>query len=170
MINELVNDLNNFYQTLLETALPLQQMMAKTLNNLNDDTINTIEQVNSISIHLLTLVSMLIDGQGISNKQFSQPTLTIAQLIQTNFGKNKNYDKQQSGKIKKKRYSCSSILTLKIKGTFRSKTVIDHFFNFGLCHHMIAFFNLLKNYDAQIENYEIIDVFCLIHEGNQYLQ
>ena len=106
MINESVNDLNNFYQTLLETALPLQQMMAKTLNNLNDDTINTIEQVNSISIHLLTLVSMLIDGQGISNKQFSQPAqpaLTIAQLIQTNFGKNKNYDKQQSGKIKKKK-------------------------------------------------------------------
>ena len=98
MINESVNDLNNFYQTLLETALPLQQMMAKTLNNLNDDTINNIELVNSISIHLLTLVSMLVDGQGIL-----QPALTIAQLIQTNFGKNKNYDKQQSGKIKKKK-------------------------------------------------------------------
>ena len=104
MINESVNDLNNFYQTLLETALPLQQMMAKTLNNLNDDTINNIEQVNSISIHLLTLVSMLVDGQGIL-----QPALTIAQLIQTNFGKNKNHDFQQSGKIVQKRYSCSSL-------------------------------------------------------------
>ena len=107
MINESVNDLNNFYQTLLETALPLQQMMAKTLNNLNDDTINNIELVNSISIHLLTLVSMLVDGQGIL-----QPALTIAQLIQTNFGKNKNHDIQQSGKIVQKRYSCSSLFDI----------------------------------------------------------
>ena len=107
LINESVNDLNNFYQTLLETALPLQQMMAKTLNNLNDDTINNIEQVNSISIHLLTLVSMLVDGQGIL-----QPALTIAQLIQTNFGKNKNHDIQQSGKIVQKRYSCSSLFDI----------------------------------------------------------
>ena len=107
LINESVNDLNNFYQTLLETALPLQQMMAKTLNNLNDDTINNIEQVNSISIHLLTFVSMLVDGQGIS-----QPALTIAQLIQTNFGKNKNHDIQQSGKIVQKRFSCSSLFDI----------------------------------------------------------
>ena len=107
LINESVNDLNNFYQTLLETALPLQQMMAKTLNNLNDDTINNIELVNSISIHLLTLVSMLVDGQGIL-----QPALTIAQLIQTNFGKNKNHDIQQSGKIVQKRYSCSSLFDI----------------------------------------------------------
>ena len=64
--NESVNDSNDFYQTLLETALPLRQMMAKTLNNLDDDTMNNIEQVNSMPIHLLTLVSMLIDGSRVS--------------------------------------------------------------------------------------------------------
>ena len=41
--------------------------MAKTSNNLDDDAMNNIEQVNSIPIHLLTLVSMLIDGSGVSN-------------------------------------------------------------------------------------------------------
>ena len=63
LINESVNESNNFYQTLLETALPLRQMMAKTSSNLDDDTINNIELVNSVPIQLLTLVSMLIDGQ-----------------------------------------------------------------------------------------------------------
>ena len=80
MINESVNDSNDFYQTLLETALPLRQMMAKT-SNVDDDTMNNIEQVNSIPIHLLTLVSMLIDGPGVSNRHFSQTALTIGQLI-----------------------------------------------------------------------------------------
>ena len=81
LINESVNDSNDFYQTLLETALPLRQVMAKISNNLDDDTMNNIEQVNSIIIHLVTLVSMLNDGRGVSNQQFSQPVLTIAQLI-----------------------------------------------------------------------------------------
>ena len=63
LINESVNESNDFYQTLLETALPLRQMMAKTSSNLDDDTINNIELVNSVPIQLLTLVSMLIDGQ-----------------------------------------------------------------------------------------------------------
>ena len=67
LINESVNDSNDFYQTLLETALPLRQVMAKTSNNLDDDTMNNIEQVNSIPIHLLTLVSMLNYGRGVSN-------------------------------------------------------------------------------------------------------
>ena len=61
LINESVNDSNNFYQTLLETGLPLRQMMAKTSNDLDDDTMNNFDQVNSIPIHLLTLVSMLTD-------------------------------------------------------------------------------------------------------------
>ena len=56
-------------------------MMAKTLNNLDDHTMNNIEQVNSIPIHLLTLVSHLIDGASVSNRQFSQPALSIVQLI-----------------------------------------------------------------------------------------
>ena len=64
LINELVNDSYDFYQTLIETALPLRQMMAKTLNNLDDDTMNNIEQVNSIPTYLITLVCTLSDKLG----------------------------------------------------------------------------------------------------------
>ena len=102
----------------------------KLLKNLDDDTMNDIEQVSSMPIHLLTLVNMLMHGPGVSNRQFSQPALTITQLIQTNFRKNKNHDIKQSRKIlKKKETPVALYSTLKIYGTFKSKTVINHFFN-----------------------------------------
>ena len=113
MINQSVNDSNDLYQTLLKTALSLQQMMAKTSSNLDDDTMNKIDQVNSIPIHLVTLVRMLIDVPGVSNRQFSQPALTIAQLIQTKFRKNRNTDITEELKnSKEKRDSCSSIFNI----------------------------------------------------------
>ena len=118
LLNDSINDSDDYYQTLLDTVLPLRQMMEKTSNNLDDNIITNIEQVNSIPIHLLTLVSMLIDGPGVSNHQFLQPSLTIAQLIQTNFRKNKNHDIRQSRKIlKKKETPVALYSTLKIYGT-----------------------------------------------------
>ena len=49
---------------------------------------------------------------------------------------------------------------MKIYRTFRSKAVIDHFFNLGLC---LSFDRILeftkKLSDAQIENYELTEVF-----------
>ena len=114
VINDSINNSNDYYQTLLDTVLPLRQTMEKTSNNL-DNIITNIKQVNSIPIQLLTFVSMLIDGPGVSNHQFSQPSLTIAQLIQTNFRKNKNHDIQQGRKIlKKKETPLALYSTLKI--------------------------------------------------------
>ena len=148
--NESVNDSHDFYQTLLETALPLRQMMAKTSNNLDGDTMDNIDQVNSIPIHMLTLVSMLIDGPGLSNRQFSQLALIIAQIIKTNFRKSKNHDMQQSWKIlKKKETPVALYLTLKIYGTFISKTVIDNFFNLVLC---LSYDRILKFAKLKITN------------------
>ena len=86
LINDAIYDSNDYYKTLLDTVLPLQH------DNLDDNIITNIEQVNSIPIHLFTLVSMLIDRPGVSNHQFSQPPVTTSQLIQTNFRKNKNHD------------------------------------------------------------------------------
>ena len=161
LISGSVNDSNNFYQTLLETALPLKYMMAKASNNLDDDTTINIEQVTSIPIHLLTLVSMLIDGPVASNRQFSQPALTVAQLIQTYFHKNRSHDIEQSRKILKTRETPVALyLKLKIYRTFRFKTVIDHLFNLGLCllnDRILEFTKKLSH--AQIENYELTGVF-----------
>ena len=62
-------------------------MMAKTSNNLDDDTMNNIEQVNSVPIYLLTLVTILIDGPGVSNRQSAQPELTKLNLFKQTFVK-----------------------------------------------------------------------------------
>ena len=108
-------------------------MATETLINFGE-TFKNIDQINSIPIHLLTLVSMSIDGPDVSNRCFSQPALTIAQLIQTNFRKNRKNEKHNIRKILEYKETpvalCSAV---KIYGTFRSKSVIDHFFNLGLC-------------------------------------
>ena len=76
---------------------------------------------------------------------FHKHALTVAQLIQTNFCKNKNHDVQKSCKIlRKKETSVVLYSALKTYGAFRSKTVIDNFFNLGLIYHMIVFLNLQK--------------------------
>ena len=91
MISDSAKDSNDFYQSMLDSALPLRQMMTETSNNF-DENFKNIDQTNSIPIHLLTLVSMSIDGPDVSNRRFSQPALTIAQLIQTNVRKNRKND------------------------------------------------------------------------------
>ena len=87
------------------------------------ETFKNIDQINSIPIHLLTLVSMLTDGPGVSNRRFSQPALTIAQLIQTNFRKSRKNEKHNIRKILKYKETPVALhSTLKIYGTFRSKS------------------------------------------------
>ena len=60
---------------------------------------SNIAQIKSIPFHLPTLVNMLIVRPVVSNRQFLQPALIIAQLIQTIFRKNKNHGIQQIPKV-----------------------------------------------------------------------
>lgn len=85
MISDLIPDYSDFYQSLLllEVVLPLQKMMASTRNAIKNSFVENFQE-ESTPVHLFTLVSMLIDDPGITNK-FSQPALTIAQFIQTIF-------------------------------------------------------------------------------------
>ena len=77
---------------------------------------------------------MLIDGPGVSNEYFSQPVLTIAQLIQSNFRLNTRNETHINRRILKTRETPAMIYsTLKIYATVRSKTLIDRFFNLGIC-------------------------------------
>ena len=73
----MIPDCSDFYQSLLEVVLPLRKMMDSTSNTFNF-------QEESTPVHFL---SMVIDGPGVTSKTFSQPVLTIPQLIQTNFRK-----------------------------------------------------------------------------------
>ena len=97
---------------------------------------------------------MLTDGPGVSNRCFSQPAFTIAQLIQTNFRKNRKNEVHHISKILKyKEIPVALYSTLIIYGKFRSKSVIDHFFNIGLCLSYDRILEFTKNLsDAQIKN------------------
>ena len=60
---------------------------------------------------------MLIDGPGVSNKYFSQPALTIAQLIQSTFRKYRNNESHVNRRILKTRETPTIVYsTLKIYG------------------------------------------------------
>lgn len=86
MISDLIPDYSDFYQSLLllEVVLPLRKMMASTSNVIKNSFVENFQE-ESTPVHLFTLLSMLIDGPGITNKKFSQSALTIAQFIQTIF-------------------------------------------------------------------------------------
>ena len=114
-----------------------------------------------------------MDQQSVSNHQFSQPSLTIAQLIQTNVRKNKNHDIRQSRKIlKKKETPVALYSTLKIYGTFRWKTVIDHFFNVGLClFYDIVFLITQKDFRMpRLKVMNLLGFFRQTHYENRYLR
>ena len=58
-------------------------------------------QEESTPSHLLTLVSMLTDGPGVTDKTFPQPARTIAWFIQTNFRKNRGNELNVNRRIMK---------------------------------------------------------------------
>ena len=72
-------------------------------NNDFDGSFENDCQRKSIPIQLFTVISMLIDGVGMHNEGFSQQSLTISQLIQSNFKKHTKKKKTNIRKISKKR-------------------------------------------------------------------
>ena len=171
LINDSISDSNDCYQTLLDTVLPLRQMMEKTSNYLDDNIITNIKQVNSIPIHLLTLVSMWIDGPGVSSHQFSQPSLTIAQLIQTNFRKNKNHDIRQSRKIlKKKETPVALYSTFKIYGTLIENCYWP-FFQYWTVLSYDRILDFTKNFRMpRLKVMNLLGFFRQTHYENRYLR
>ena len=102
LISELIPNCSDFYQSLLEVVLLLQKMMAPTSNTFKNSFVENLQQ-ESTPVHLLTHVSMLIGGPGVTNKKSSQPPLTIAEFIQTNFRKNRDNELNINRRIMKER-------------------------------------------------------------------
>ena len=66
LISESITDCSDFYQSLLEVVLPLWKMMVSTNSTFkNSSKVNFEEE--STPVHLLTIVSMLLDGPGVTN-------------------------------------------------------------------------------------------------------
>ena len=74
-------------------------MMESTSNTSKNSFVENFQE-ESTPVHLL---SMVIDGPGVTNKTFSQPALTIPQLIQTKFRKIRDNELNINRRIMKER-------------------------------------------------------------------
>ena len=81
--------LNSFIQSLLKIVVPIRADMS-TVQNRFEGTFSDDSQQNGIHIRLLSLCSMLIDGFNPKDKGFSQPALTVSQLIMHEYRKKIN--------------------------------------------------------------------------------
>ena len=112
-------------------AAELRTGLSYTNNSFNGSFTSNCQE-KSIPHKLVTLVSLIIGGCGVENRAYSQQVLTIVQLIQTNFHKRETADTHRR-LVKHRETPAAIYAALKIYSTVRSKVLIDHFVNIGLC-------------------------------------
>ena len=97
-------------------------------------------QIDSVPPELLSLMSLLIEDNA-SHTNPSQATLTLSQIAVYNFESKKSVIKQtdESHSIINQRKSCIrerpviTYTTLILYSTVRSKYLVDHLHNIGIC-------------------------------------
>ena len=77
---------SSFLRSMHELVMHLRRILSSKSNDF-DGSFEEDCQTRSVPIELLTLISMLIDGPFIHNRNFSQPALTISQVIFNDFRK-----------------------------------------------------------------------------------
>ena len=133
VIAENIMTMDEFGKSIHTIAAELRNELSNTNNSFNGSFTSNCQD-KSIPRKLVTLVSLIIDGRGVENTEYSQQALTIAQLIQTNFHKREKTDTTTHRRLVKHRETAAALyVALKIYSTVRSKDLIDHFFNIGLC-------------------------------------
>ena len=159
-IGESINDACEFIKAAQKIVIPLRKVMEDTNNDFDGSFENDCQR-KSIPVQLLTVISMLIDGVGM-HEGFSQQSLTISQLFQSNFKKHTKKKKTNIRKISKKRETPIMIYnSLKLYGTVRSKSLIDNLFHLGVCISYDRVLEITKEYaDNLVKGYNINQVFC----------
>ena len=79
-------DTSNFLKLIQKVVIPVRESMGKVDNELSNK-FNLENQLRSVSIPLLELISLLVDGVSVGNMKYSQATLSISPLIVSNFRK-----------------------------------------------------------------------------------
>ena len=126
---------------------PIRKAM-ELKQNVFDGTFPANCQQNSVPKELLTLVSMLIVGANI-NVKLTQPTLSCAQMIMSNFSPNRYVNSNSTTApesnvtyhhSKKRETPLLLYNSLKLYGKFRSKSVIAIYFILVFVSRTIVFF------------------------------
>ena len=163
IVKELVTDYvkspDDFFLALRRVVSPLRKEIGKLSNKFNGSFSN-FSQFSSVPLPLLHLISMLINGFCPTDNNFTQESLSIAQIIMWNFRKSGN--KKADGQLVKRCYHEKTRETpmmiyigLKIYSTSRSRNLIDMLFNLGLCISYDRVLEITKNiYENLREAYE----------------
>ena len=117
---------DNFMKSMRDIVQPIRNVMSLTKNTFNGE-FTSDSQINSVPIQLLSLISMLIDGTNISNKGFSQASLTASQIVVYNFRKCGKQTESKRRHLKERETPVVIYNSLKIYSTVRSRILI------GIC-------------------------------------
>ena len=151
-----------FLRSMHELVMPLRKIFSSKSNDF-DGSFEEDCQTRSVPIELLTLISMLIDGPFIHNRNFSQPALTISQLIMSNFRQKPHNNFQHTHQRTNVNHETPVHLyiALKLYSTVRSKTLIDHMFHLGICSSYDRVLEVTKSLsDDSTKQYKHDGVFC----------
>ena len=86
LISQSLRDQKEFIKLIRHIVIPIRQSIQNAENSVVE--FNTDNQINSVPKPLLELVSLIVYGVSVENTGYSQPTLTISQLMTSNFRKN----------------------------------------------------------------------------------
>ena len=123
---------DNFMKSMRDIVQAIRNVTSLTQNTFNVEFTGD-SQMNSLPIQLLSLISMLIDGTNISNKGFSQASLTTSQIVVYYFRKCGKQTESKRRHLKERETPVVIYNALKIYSTVRSRVLIDHFLSLGIC-------------------------------------
>ena len=135
--NDVVKDTldpDKFHQSVNNVIFPIRKMVSEWKNEFNGKFTETCQQ-ESVPKPLLTLMSLLIDGNDITRQKYSQEALTCSQLVMSNFKKDKHPSKLLDIRYHSKKQETPIYIynALKLYATVRSETLIDRLFPLGIC-------------------------------------
>ena len=96
---------------------------------------NLENQLRSVPLPLLKLISLLVISVSMDNMKYSQVTLSISQLTVSNFRKqvDKNNLQKHQRKILRRETSLMLFNALRMYASTKSWTLVDFYFQMGLC-------------------------------------
>ena len=96
---------------------------------------NLENQLRSVPLSLLKLISLLVISVSMDNMKYSQVTLSISQLTVSNFRKqvDKNNLQKHRRKILRRETSLMLFNALRMYASTKSWTLVDFYFQMGLC-------------------------------------
>ena len=136
VVNEHAMDPDDFFSALRKVANPVRQNILNQNNNFKGH-LEGSSQADAVPKRLLLVVKALMNGNYSTPNKFDQETLTCSQIIVSNCRKASKT--QTTGKVIKRRHNVNRetpvmlYVSLKIYSLSRSRDLITHLFNLGLC-------------------------------------